>query len=143
MPGPPPKHPSDRRRRNRVQTVELPADGSGLEAPELPGADDLLEWTRNYWTGLWASPMAVVWEPMDVPALIRLARLQDRQMRGEGTSTELGEIRNLEDRFGLSPMARKRLQWEISRASSESKQGTRAARPAGASSPAKRRLRAV
>jgi hypothetical protein len=28
----------------------------------------------------------------------------------------LAEIRQLEDRFGLSPLARRRLQWEVDRA---------------------------
>jgi hypothetical protein len=31
----------------------------------------------------------------------------------------LSEARQLEDRFGLSPMARRRLQWEVARAGAE------------------------
>jgi hypothetical protein len=33
--------------------------------------------------------------------------------RGEANATLRGEIRHLEDRFGLNPMARRRLGWEI------------------------------
>lgn len=69
----------------------------------------------------------------DVPALLRLAMLVDDQAHGvevvdpEGgvvvvpvPVTVLGEIRQLEDRFGLSPLARRRLQWEIARVEQES-----------------------
>jgi len=73
----------------------------------------MLPWTAGYWDTIWASPMAVVWKDADVPALIRMARLQDKAMRNEASAAELSEIRQLEDRFGLSPLARRRLQWEI------------------------------
>jgi hypothetical protein len=133
-----PRPRGQRRRRNLPDPVTtLPAEGSGLEAPELPGADELLEWTRNYWVTLWDSPMAVLWNAFDTPALIRLARVQDLAMRGEASAAELSEIRQLEDRFGLSPLARRRLQWEIAQAQPQ---------PGTTKRPAKspqRRLRAV
>jgi hypothetical protein len=42
-----------------------------------------------------------------------LAWLVDRTHLGESGSRLLSEIWALEDRFGLSPMARRRLQWEL------------------------------
>lgn len=146
MPGPLPAHPSQRRRRNRApEMLQLPAEGSGLEAPELPGEAELSEWARNYWVSLWSSPMAVVWIPMDVPGLVRLTRLQDRFMLGDASAAELAEIRQLEDRFGLSPGARARLRMEIprSRPADGGSGETRSARSAASGGSGKRRLRAV
>lgn len=80
--------------------------------------------------------MASAWLDADVPALVRLAMLTDKLLCGEVTRDVLGEIRQLEDRFGLSPRARRALQWEIARGDED-----------GASAPmlirSERRLRAV
>lgn len=97
----------------------LPAEGAKRKAPALPRKSPTwLAETREWWKTLWASPMAVAYVAADVPTLIRLARLVDDANRGEATAAIHAEIRQLEDRFGLSPMARRRLQWEI-------EQGTR------------------
>jgi len=63
--------------------------------------------------------MAAVWLEADVPALARLARLLDLLGEGEPSALLLAEVRHLEDRFGLSPLARRRLQWEIAQADVE------------------------
>jgi hypothetical protein len=61
--------------------------------------------------------MAAVWLEADVPGLVRLAELVDLGHREGATPlTVLAEIRALEDRYGLSPLARRRLQWEIDQA---------------------------
>ncbi len=66
---------------------------------------------------VWASPMAHAWLDADVPGLVRLAGLMERSRAGVDTPlTVLTEIRALEDRYGLSPMARRRLQWEVEQA---------------------------
>jgi len=57
--------------------------------------------------------MATTWIEADVPALRRLAELVEKVNRGEVTAMLLSEIRQLEDRFGLSPLARRRLEWEL------------------------------
>src|SRR5438093_722418 len=59
---------------------------------------------------VWASPMAHQWLDADVDALRRLAWMIDTVNRGEGTAALDGEARQLEDRFGLSPVARRRLE---------------------------------
>src|SRR5436309_546039 len=122
MPGPAPKPTGARRRRNKGgSAVKLAATAKvrhGVaQLPALPGARELLPSTREWWKTVWASPMAAVYLEADVPALARLATLVDRQERGEAGSRLLGEIRSLEDRFGLSPLARRRLQWEVEQAS--------------------------
>jgi hypothetical protein len=68
--------------------------------------------TRVWWELVWSSPMAAVYLPADVPTLVRLAQLLDQQ-RGVASMRVLAEVRLLEDRFGLSPLARRRLQWEV------------------------------
>jgi Ser/Thr protein kinase RdoA (MazF antagonist) len=60
--------------------------------------------------------MASVYLDADLTGLVRLARLLDADERGEASATMLGEIRQLEDRFGLSPLARRRLEWEVQQA---------------------------
>lgn len=51
----------------------------------------------------------------DLGGLERLARLLERATRGVASASELAEIRHLEDRFGLSPLGRWRLRWELQR----------------------------
>jgi hypothetical protein len=79
-----------------------------------------MEWgehARAYWAALWSSPMAAVYAKADTFALTRLCSLVDERDRFQRGDLERfdgdAEIRQLEDRFGLSPLARRRLQWEI------------------------------
>lgn len=113
---PAPKPAAQRRRSNSTQPVHLPATGRDGKPPTLPGSRALLTSTRDWWRTIWSSPMAAVYLPADIPALVRLARLIDLEARGEGDGVTRTEIRQLEDRFGLSPLARRRLQWEIDQA---------------------------
>ena len=128
-----PKPPGQRRRRNTGQSQwkQLPAEGRNGDAPPLPDAEWSSE-TLSWWETIWASPMATVWEPSDVDSLVRLARLMDADIRGDLPLAGLAQITALEDRFGLSPKARRALQWEIA-----------ATENVTAIAPTKRRLRAV
>jgi hypothetical protein len=117
MPGPPPKPPSQRRRRNKAASVvKLPTSSRPTKPPAPKGLSPA---ARSWWKTVWQSPLAAAYIEADVPALARLAGLIDRVHRGEEGSRLLGEIRALEDRFGLSPLARRRLQWELQTAESE------------------------
>jgi hypothetical protein len=60
--------------------------------------------------------MSALWLEADVPSLVRLASLVDLADSGDMAPQVLAEIRQLEDRFGLSPLARRRLQWELEQA---------------------------
>lgn len=51
-----------------------------------------------------------------VSALVRLARLKDDEARGTLPLAGLGALQQLEDRFGLSPKARRALSWEVAQA---------------------------
>lgn len=109
-----PKPPGQRRRRNAGQSQwrQLPAEGRVGDVPALPDYD-WHEETLAWWESAWSSPMATVWLDSDFDALVRLARLKDADARGEGSVAALAQITALEDRFGLSPKARRALQWEI------------------------------
>jgi hypothetical protein len=111
---PTPKPPGQRRRRNAGQTQwkELPAGGRKGDPPPLPD-DEWLDSTLEWWKTIWTSPMATIWVEADVDPLSRLARLKDDFDRGERAQTTA--IQNLEDRYGLSPKARRQLQWEIAK----------------------------
>lgn len=113
-----PKPKDQRRRRNvsQAQWNELPADGRKGKAPALPTRKG--GWqaaTRSWWSTIWASPMATAWLDADVDGLVRLAMLKDDFARGVAPATALPAMQALEDRFGLSPKARRALQWEVAR----------------------------
>lgn len=111
-----PKPRGQTRRRNVDQPnwKQLPADGRKGKAPELP-KHEWLDSTKAWWETLWSSPMAAAWLDADVDALARLAFLRDDFARGGAPATCLPAMQALEDRFGLSPKARRALQWEIAK----------------------------
>jgi hypothetical protein len=63
---------------------------------------------------LWAKPQAVVWEHLHHERVVgRYARLVlDAEEKGASAAL-LSEVRQMEDRLGLSPMAMLRLRWRI------------------------------
>jgi hypothetical protein len=116
--GPAPKPAHLRARTNRKPGAAL------LEArartrnnvPPIPNPDRRA-WhplTVSSWNHAWSSPMATQWLDTDADALGRLALLWDAFYR-EPDAKVLAEIRLQESRFGLSPLDRSRLQWEIQR----------------------------
>lgn len=111
------KPPGQRRRTNSGQSqwVQLSAKRDGA-VPRLPSREaGWLPATESWWETIWASPMASVWLDADVDGLVRLATLKDDFARGEGPAVALPAMLGLEDRFGLSPKARRALQWEVAR----------------------------
>jgi hypothetical protein len=115
MPGPPAKPASQRRRQNKTTGRRtLPAAPPKRRVPGLGSRKPAwLKATREWWATIWRSPMSTTWIEADVPALKRLAVLVDLVGRGQVTAMLLSEMRQLEDRFGLSPLARRRLEWEL------------------------------
>lgn len=97
--------------------ITLPAAGRDGPAPELSLAGRGLEAkvqrkARVLWRRWWASPMALMWSEFDAPQLERLLVLTAESWAG-ASSAMLAEIRQMEDRFGLSPQARRKLYWRI------------------------------
>jgi P27 family predicted phage terminase small subunit len=127
LPKPKPLRQNSERRDIGLVSIE----GKLAEAPPAPKG--LLKSSVDTWVAFWRSPTArLVQADTDLPALIRLWSLYDEHERCYRASREdrlvLGsqgqyvlnplyrqmvtletEIRNLEDRFGLSPMARLKL----------------------------------
>ena len=117
MPGPAPKNPEIRQRRNQSATqAVLPAEDSPRKrAPMLPKEMDWHGMTRRWWKDIWASPMAGEFLRADEHALYRLAVLIDKFWRAP--SKELAsEIRLQQQAFGLTPLDRRRLEWSIEQA---------------------------
>ena len=114
---PTPKPPGQRVRRNAAQPQwrTLPREGRQGDAPDLPDREWLPS-TLEWWRQVWASPMAVAYEEADVESLVRLARLKDDFDKGDIGTSALPAMQQLEDRFGLSPKARRALQWEVAQA---------------------------
>jgi hypothetical protein len=117
MPGPAPKPAHLRQRTNKkagAASLEAPANA---KAPQLPQLGEAHAWhplTSGWWQRVWASPMAGEYLPSDIDGLVRLAMLVN-EFYLEPKPTLLAEIRLQESRFGLSPLDRSRLQWEISK----------------------------
>lgn len=116
--GPAPKHPDDRARQN-VDTfgplVKLPPEGYQGAIPDWPGSigrdpleDDLL------WSELWRTPQAAAWVRMGVGVARVVARYVTLQ-RTRQNDKVWAEVRQLEDRLGLNPLAMLRLRWDVAR----------------------------
>jgi hypothetical protein len=69
---------------------------------------------KALWAQLWATPQAVAWKRLGWTRVVaRYARLLLEAEQPEASVARLGEVRRLEDRLGLAPMAMLRLRWEI------------------------------
>ena len=131
-----PKHPSTRARRNKVAGARTLTAVHDVETPELPEFEDF-EWhpmTLSWWEDIWASPMAPEYDDSDVHGLFMLAMLVD-QYWTQPSAAVAGEIRLQRQCFGLTPIDRRRLQWEIDRGE-EAEQATRQRRNERTVSPA-------
>lgn len=124
MPGPTPKDPKVRQRTNREATAASFIDTSPIASgtpPELierrSEAGEVIPWraeTQSFWDDLWSSPMASEYTTADVHGLYILATLVDA-FWANPTETRAAEIRLQRQCFGLTPIDRRRLQWEIKR----------------------------
>lgn len=125
MPGPPPKNPATRRNRRHVpgQTTLTPVEDAVV--PEIPARPDGQEWTEatiHEWDLFWKSPMAQQVQHGDAGALMRYMDLVDLywRMRSDDRFVDVraiiqlaAEIRLEGQSFGLTPLDRWRLKWEI------------------------------
>lgn len=130
--GPAPKPAYLRQRTNRKPgAAALPAlpARAGARVPELPAGFAWHSLTLGWWKHVWTSPMAGEYLPSDVDGLGRVALLVDAFYR-EQKPALLAEIRLQESRFGLSPLDRSRLQWEIERGDEADRKLRQRAQPA-------------
>ena len=140
MPGPLPKPPDQRRRRNRptVPTTNLPADGFNEPAPDPPGWVELGPAGSAWWEWAWSTPQAAAWSTSaHLPTVARRAALEDdlralesedfdglgiQELRSLVKSLKaivtnkaglLSKVTELDDRLGLSPKSMAQLRWTI------------------------------
>src|SRR5690242_11487915 len=77
MPGPAPKEPSTRARRNKTAT-RATLKRHTKEAPSIPArAAGWHEMTAQWWADVWASPMSQEWDESDVHNIYLLAMVYD------------------------------------------------------------------
>lgn len=136
--GPAPKPSNLRQRTNRKfggATIFAPDSPT---IPKIPNPD-ARRWhklTLAAWAHAWTSPMAGQWLLTDIDGLGRVALLWDQYYKSPGDSKVMAEIRLQEQRFGLSPLDRSRLQWEVNRAEeAEHKRPSPQTRRTGTSDP--------
>ena len=133
MPGPAP-NPNARRNRGKASGwVSLPADGRKGKSPAWP----LEGRAPAGWSKLWRCPQSVEWERLQLQETVANYLLTRNSARaallaGEPSAALLGELRQQEDRLGLSAMSMARLKWDIAepkgRKRSEVQSGERWAR---------------
>lgn len=116
--GPTPKPASQRQRRNKTTSAaEIAAPpATKLELTDLLGKH-LHRLTLLTWNVWWASPLTDEWVDADVPDLVALAALVEAYWRADPADRPKihAEIRMAAREFGLTPMSRRSLQWEIKR----------------------------
>lgn len=127
---PPAPKPASRRQGRHRADLGVVVGGASLVPPPPSG---VLKATGDEWAAFWASEAAALVLPADLPALERMFSLRDERRRCQKAAATEGrlvmgstgqpvlnplykhigaldsEIRQLEDRFGLSPMARLKL----------------------------------
>lgn len=124
MPGPAPKPLELRQRRNKSATRAAlrPEEAPIEKAPRLPASSDGEPWhplARRWWKEVWASPQRYEYMRADLGALFRLIDLVDIYWKTRKLAVAK-EIRLLEREFGLTPLSRRRLEWQAA-ASEEAK----------------------
>lgn len=128
--GPAPKPADIRQRANRkAGATTLDADVS-VKVPALPKITGVV-WHRltiAWWKDVWASPMAGEFLDTDTHGLTRLARVIN-EFNETGDVKLMPEIRLQEARFGLSPVDRARLQWEVAKGDEAERKRKPAAAP--------------
>lgn len=114
---PTPKTAGTRARRNKTSTHTTLSTVHDVEVPKLPAGRKWHRQTRSWWGDVWASPMAPEYDSSDLHGLFLLAVLVDDFWLNP-TQGLAAEIRLQRQCFGLSPIDRRRLQWEIDRGDS-------------------------
>lgn len=112
-----PKPAGVRARRNRSATAATLRPVANPTVPRLPG-EGWHERTVEWWADLWRSPMAPEYDDTDRHGLYVMALLLDQVWTCEsvrGKTDTAAEVRQWVAEYGLSPIARRRLQWEIDR----------------------------
>lgn len=141
-----PKEPELRQRRNKATSRAILSavpdmDEPRKRAPILPVGTDWHAMTRRWWKKVFASPMATEYLDADVEALLRLAVVVNDFWKRPKLAT-FEAINRAQAMFGLTPMDRKRLEWQIEQ-TKNARKGHKPERPATPEGDARNVLRAL
>lgn len=94
--------------------TQLPAEGRQGEPPDWPLGTPTFE-QAQLWAELWATPAAAMWEKLGwTQSVARYTVITTEAREESGGLLKAGpELRQLEDRLGLNPLAMLRLRWEV------------------------------
>ena len=124
MPGPAPKSSKTRQRRNKASTRATLEQPTGeVTVQPLPVRDSGRgTWNPRvcaWWDDVWRSPMASEYLDVDRRGLEAIAELWQSFFTADSDAGRLAvhsEIRLAQRDYGLTPLDRRRLEWEIKRA---------------------------
>ena len=114
-----PINPHSRRQRHLAKTgqaadfVSIPAAGYTGSVPGWPLDTEPARAELDMWNSLWTTPQATMWASMHINHVI--ARYVMVTCLAEETQQAglLTEVRQMEDRLGLTPLSLQKLQWKI------------------------------
>lgn len=113
-----PRLPSNRdshRRPNQAPADRvLPVEGRPGRAPAWPLPGPKLPGEADLWRDVWKLPQAIVWAEVRCERQVaRWVRLAVQAEQPGAKAALLNEVRQLEDRLGIGPVAMTRLRWTI------------------------------
>jgi hypothetical protein len=102
------------RRNARVGPLLLPAEGYQGEIPDWPLPGRWLKSEKDLWLTLWRSPQAAAWATMGDATIRVLGRYVRYAVMAElGNDKAAAEVRQLEDKLGITPKAMRMLLWVV------------------------------
>lgn len=117
MPGPLPSEDRVRRNAPTIPTTHLPVSGRSEPAPEPPKWMELGDKGLAWWSWAWSTPQACAWGPGQETFIARRASLEDVLVATDPDSARYTalcrEMREMEDRLGLTPKGMAALRWKI------------------------------
>lgn len=118
-----------RARANRSSSAATLSVIHDVKTPELlPKETEWHAMTRRWWRELWKSPTATEYHETDLQSLYQVALLvQDFWAAPDAKSRNDARLRieKAEADFGLTPLARRRLEWQIEQTEDSKAKGTK------------------
>lgn len=93
--------------------VTLPVEGYEGDIPEWPLGNDPSQAEVELWEKVWRTPQGAAWANNGFERVVARYVMVTVLSETEPTAAMLSEVRQLEDRLGLSPMALRKLQWVV------------------------------
>ena len=115
MPGPLPDPNAIRRNAPTIPTTELPASGPSSPVPDVPAWISLGDAGMSWWEWAWHTPQACGWSTGNLVTVAHRAALEDALVSGDPKSRVgvLREMRDFDDRLGLTPKGMAALRWKV------------------------------